>query len=541
MPRGNSLPTITSPIPRDLRMYLDRTRELLLSAQGVSIQTAEDKEALKKALSEVGVLNNNGEVQATQLNLPASIPPAPTNLSAAGAFDNIILSWGPVSYLGHAFTEIWATDIYDSIAPPDDLTPYEDLDNAAIVGVTTGGVFSDYVGNGRARNYWARHVNINDRAGAFNAVQSVNASTSLNVDYLLENLFTPTSVDYVVNIESVSNPQNLPTSPSDGEILYDTLQRKYYYYSGAESQWKTLLDPAVPFSVQTTPITVNGVNVPAGVYIKDAFIGNGSISNAKIGNAAIDDAKIANAAITSAKIGDAAITSAKIQDAAITNALIQNAAITTAKIGDAAITSAKIGDAEITTAKIDDAAITSAKIGDAEITTAKIDDAAITSAKIGDAEITTAKIGDAAITNAKIGTAAVDTLELAGQAVTIPTSAYLSGDVSLVGQDVWHEVQTLTYTSTGNPVLINFVCGAEIDIAFSGDSTVTLGLYRGATLIEEFVGSKGVDNFTTSVSVAYLDEDTSTGSRTYTVKAKRLGGEGAIISKRSLTTLEVKR
>ena len=501
MPRGNSLPTITSPIPRDLRMYLDRTRELLLSAQGVSIQTAEDKEALKKALSEVGVLNNNGEVQATQLNLPASIPPAPTNLSAAGAFDNIILSWGPVSYLGHAFTEIWATDIYDSIAPPDDLTPYEDLDNAAIVGVTTGGVFSDYVGNGRARNYWARHVNINDRAGAFNAVQSVNASTSLNVDYLLENLFTPTSVDYVVNIESVSNPQNLPTSPSDGEILYDTLQRKYYYYSGAESQWKTLLDPAVPFSVQTTPITVNGVNVPAGVYIKDAFIGNGSISNAKIGNAAIDDAKIANAAITSAKIGDAAITSAKIQDAAITNALIQNAAITTAKIGDAAITSAKIGDAEITTAKI----------------------------------------GDAAITNAKIGTAAVDTLELAGQAVTIPTSAYLSGDVSLVGQDVWHEVQTLTYTSTGNPVLINFVCGAEIDIAFSGDSTVTLGLYRGATLIEEFVGSKGVDNFTTSVSVAYLDEDTSTGSRTYTVKAKRLGGEGAIISKRSLTTLEVKR
>jgi hypothetical protein len=29
MPKGNSLPTITSPIPRDVRMYLDRTRDIL--------------------------------------------------------------------------------------------------------------------------------------------------------------------------------------------------------------------------------------------------------------------------------------------------------------------------------------------------------------------------------------------------------------------------------------------------------------------------------------------------------------------------------
>lgn len=170
---------------------------------------------------------------------------------------------------------------------------------------------------------------------------------------------------------------------------------------------------AVPFVVQATQTTINGVSVPAGTYIADAYIRNGTITNAKIGNAAIDTAKIADASIVTAKIGDAEITTAKIGDAQISTAKIQDAAITTALIGDAAIGTAKIADAAIETAKISnlavtaakiaDATITSAKIGDAEITSAKIADAAITSAKIGDAQITSAKIGDGEVTNAKIG------------------------------------------------------------------------------------------------------------------------------------------
>jgi hypothetical protein len=56
----------------------------------------------------------------------------------------------------------------------------------------------------------------------------------------------------------------------------------------------------VPFIVQASATTLNGVAVPAGVYMADAFIKNGSIANAKIGNAAIDNAKIAN--LSAAKI-----------------------------------------------------------------------------------------------------------------------------------------------------------------------------------------------------------------------------------------------
>ena len=129
---------------------------------------------------------------------------------------------------------------------------------------------------------------------------------------------------------------------------------------------------AYPFVIQATATTINGVSVPAGVYIDAAYIKNGTISNAKIGNAAIDSAKIADAAIVTAKIADAQITAAKIADANITNAKIANAAVDNAKIADASITTAKIADAQITNAKIADASITAAKIIDGEITNAKI-------------------------------------------------------------------------------------------------------------------------------------------------------------------------
>lgn len=129
---------------------------------------------------------------------------------------------------------------------------------------------------------------------------------------------------------------------------------------------------AYPFVIQATSTTVNGVTVPAGVYIDAAYIKNGTLTNAKIGDAAVDTAKIADAAIVTAKIGDAQITAAKIADANITNAKIAYAAVDNAKIADASITSAKIADAQITNAKIASAAIAEANIQDGAVTNLKI-------------------------------------------------------------------------------------------------------------------------------------------------------------------------
>lgn len=58
------------------------------------------------------------------------------------------------------------------------------------------------------------------------------------------------------------------------------------------------VSPTVPFIVRTTPTTINGVEVPVGVYLTDGYIQNGTITTAKIANLAVDDAKVANLSVS---------------------------------------------------------------------------------------------------------------------------------------------------------------------------------------------------------------------------------------------------
>lgn len=123
----------------------------------------------------------------------------------------------------------------------------------------------------------------------------------------------------------------------------------------------TLADGS-PFFHRTAPTVINGTTVPAGTYMKAAYIHDASITNAKIGTAAIDSAKIVDAAIITAKINNAAITEAKVANAAITTAKIGTAAITNAKIANAAVSTAQIADASINNAKITGAIQSSAYV-----------------------------------------------------------------------------------------------------------------------------------------------------------------------------------
>lgn len=71
-----------------------------------------------------------------------------------------------------------------------------------------------------------------------------------------------------------------------------------------------------PFYHLTVPTIIDGVTVPAGTYMKSAFIADASINNAKIGNAAIDDAKISN--VSAGKISTGLLDSGRIN----TNTLV---------------------------------------------------------------------------------------------------------------------------------------------------------------------------------------------------------------------------
>lgn len=116
----------------------------------------------------------------------------------------------------------------------------------------------------------------------------------------------------------------------------------------------------IPFVVTTATTTLNGVSVPAGVYIDQAFIKNGAIGTAQIGLAAIDTAKIADAAITNAKVE--ALDAAKITTGFIDAGRISVGSID-AKIAN--ITNAQIQDLgayKITAGTIDASQVTLAGV-----------------------------------------------------------------------------------------------------------------------------------------------------------------------------------
>jgi len=189
--------------------------------------------ASKQDLINAGVLSTDKNGNLITQN-DTRVPPAPTGLAANGAMTNILVQWdAPVSKYGyHAYTEIWA-------AEDDDFT------NAVMVGQSGGFVFSHSVGEDSTRYYWIRFVSSGGVKGPFNAVGGTKGNTAQNVKYLL-----------------------------------DTLTAAY----GSTS--------VAPFFQLDKDTTINGVTIPAGTYIKSAFIYEGMITTAMIKNATIDTANI---------------------------------------------------------------------------------------------------------------------------------------------------------------------------------------------------------------------------------------------------------
>jgi hypothetical protein len=62
-----------------------------------------------------------------------------------------------------------------------------------------------------------------------------------------------------------------------------------------------------PFFYRTVATTINGVSVPAGAYMKAAFIHDATITNAKIADLAVDNAKIADLSVSKLTTGSIAV------------------------------------------------------------------------------------------------------------------------------------------------------------------------------------------------------------------------------------------
>lgn len=86
------------------------------------------------------------------------VPPPATNLTAAGAFKNVILDWDLVDYANHSYTEIWRNGA-------------NLLGTAALLNTSNATFYADAnVVVGATYYYWVRAVAVGGATGPFNAV-----------------------------------------------------------------------------------------------------------------------------------------------------------------------------------------------------------------------------------------------------------------------------------------------------------------------------------------------------------------------------------
>ena len=319
------LPTITSDIPRDLRNFVDRLREMVAS-------NGNDRLLSVTELKDAGVVgvNANGSVYAMATGTGAATevfgsPPAPTGVTASPAIQNVIVTWDIPPYPTHAYAEVWGAST-------------NDIGAAELLGQTPGGVYVDALGPSATRYYWVRFVNTQFTTGAYNSTYGTSATTGPDLAYTM-----------------------------------DVLSDAYGVTSDA------------PFFQLSASTVINGVTIPAGTYMKAAYIYDGVITNAKIANAAIDNAKVAS--LDAGKITTGFISADRVSSGSLD-----------AKI--ASIDAAAIGTGFINAARINTASIANANIGAAQITSGTID-----SARVGDIQSTDYVAGSAGWRIAKSGAA----------------------------------------------------------------------------------------------------------------------------------------
>ena len=451
-----ALPRIPTDIPPSLRRYLElleQTTNIRLGRRGdprdraVTLRELIDS-GLATELAEKPFDSNRGGdpgfVQGGNKLPDLAVPPAPTGFSATGAYSTIIIAFAFPSYSNHSHTEIWSHSS-DSIG------------DATLVGIQTGRVFTDPVGSGVTRYYWARHVNTDSVVGPFNAAAGTVANTATDVAHqlnVLSNAITSSQlatslsepIAKIPGIESFTGytsgysgdslitrigavettAGNAATSAqltaestartnADSALASDitsltttvgnnttSISTNATSINGVEAQYTVKIDnngavagfglasttsaagnitsefivnadrfavinsgttvtnptgshnASVPFTVVSSQTTLNGETVPAGVYMADAFIKNGSLVSAKIGSLAVDKLSGTMATFGSTVTGTLAANKIALDGSTIEAAIIGG--VSTVQIKNLGVGDAKISNLDA--AKLDAGSLT---------------------------------------------------------------------------------------------------------------------------------------------------------------------------------------
>ena len=178
----SNLPTISSNVDKDLRIWTDRVREILEGKGGFVVS--------RDALIGAGVISGTpgggigppGGVNPTDpVIIPIFVPPKPAYLKAAGGWAYINLEWETPPYYGHDRTLIYRVEGEVALDAPveSDLTFVAGINGFA-------SVWSDNVGTGKTFTYFIRYQNLLDQKGPWS--EGAFTSTAIDVEEALNAL-----------------------------------------------------------------------------------------------------------------------------------------------------------------------------------------------------------------------------------------------------------------------------------------------------------------------------------------------------------------
>ncbi len=224
-----------------------------------------------------GIADRNGTGLTTpQGNL--TTPPKVTGLAADGALASIIIQWINPVFPNYSHTELWRASI-------------DDIGQAVMIQQTPVESYTDMVGSGSTKYYWARAVSTAGVKGDWSAAAGVQGRTGFDPTYVRDIM---TSAVWQAVTPYAAYQYVRPTEPNGYQYACIDGGRT----GGDEPTWPTAVgdtvsdgdivwqcvaaDARVPFVVGTDP----GGN-PA-VFIDTAYIEDATITSAKIGDLVAD-------------------------------------------------------------------------------------------------------------------------------------------------------------------------------------------------------------------------------------------------------------
>lgn len=240
-------------------------------------------------------------------------PPTPSGVAATAGFSSVIVTTDPPAFtMGHG---AGSTRVYGVKRDPLSTAPLPTFGDATLVtevfGATSVVSFpSDMNVEWHLWVKWKTHDGVESVTPA-GGTNGIKVTTGQDITQLLKSLthavFDPaapyTKTVFRADLFAIAPRADFyqdtptPTATATGQLWYAPTSGVTKVWNG--SAWVVFNVP-LPFVVNTTSVTEDGVTIPPGVYMDAAYIRNLDAMIARFGSATIDDAMIAT--LTAAKI-----------------------------------------------------------------------------------------------------------------------------------------------------------------------------------------------------------------------------------------------